>query len=254
MNDPHVVALLYALKHDKSIDYSNAQPLAYDAVDFSVSVEASVARFEFNVHFSEVEEARNAVSGFIKSWILSACLARGPQEFDLIFLKAEVIDRAPTRGTHITNVSMESLSLVSGSVSMVVGRGTYPQPVEGIAVDDDVEAMQYRFNRYREQKDTLTGVGYFCFTVLKGKRQIGDAAGRLSVSTSVLTTLSNLSSSKGGPDARKHVGLNRPLSDPERIWIEAAMKALIWRAAEVASNSTKKYPQITLADLPMLDR
>jgi hypothetical protein len=59
MNDPHVSALVYRLKHTAAINYDQAAPLEYDNTDFKVIIENLEARFEMKGHFATAEEARS---------------------------------------------------------------------------------------------------------------------------------------------------------------------------------------------------
>ena len=45
MNDPHVVALNYRIKHHSSVDYDNASPLDHSEVAFEIHVERNHVRF-----------------------------------------------------------------------------------------------------------------------------------------------------------------------------------------------------------------
>ena len=45
MNDPHVVALNYVIRHNDSIDYSQAEPLCRDEPGFRLTVENKKVRF-----------------------------------------------------------------------------------------------------------------------------------------------------------------------------------------------------------------
>jgi hypothetical protein len=68
----------------------------------------------------------------------------------------------------------------------------------------------------------------------------------------VLNELGTLADKKGGPHARKYKGYNLPYTEPERAWLEAILKKLIWRAAEVAHDPDANRPLITMDDLPAL--
>jgi hypothetical protein len=50
--------------------------------------------------------------------------------------------------------------------------------------------------------------------------------------------------------ARKVTRTMKPLTGPEDAWLQAAVKALIWRLGD--SRDTSTLPMITLADLPPL--
>jgi hypothetical protein len=148
MNDPYVVALIYRVKHDASVNYEGAVPLEYDCDAFTVRVKDGEARFEMKGNFETAEAAREEVEPFIRSCEFAAALENGPGEFELLFKNAQIEDRNPTPGT--VHVSSGDIVLIGISASVVVGRGRYPDPPEGIAVDADVESMLARYSRYRQ--------------------------------------------------------------------------------------------------------
>ncbi len=48
MNDPHVTALVYRLKHGAGVNYDKAAPLEYETAEFKVRIEKLEARFEIS--------------------------------------------------------------------------------------------------------------------------------------------------------------------------------------------------------------
>lgn len=54
------------------------------------------------------------------------------------------------------------------------------------------------------------------------------------------------------PLAAKAEGVATEHTDAERTWLEAAVKSIIRRAAEVAHDLSAQRSQITMADLPPL--
>ena len=98
MNDPHVSVLVYRVKHDETVNYDKASPLAYETANFKVSVNGREARFEMKEHFATVQQALAVVGPFVRQWEFAAALDRGPGEFELVFLDAVVEDRKPTPG------------------------------------------------------------------------------------------------------------------------------------------------------------
>ena len=97
MNDPHVVSLVYRIKHDDGLDYSQAAPLERDEQAFRMRVKDGLAHFEFREHHSTVEAAAASIGGYIRAWEFDAQLARGPDSFRLTLDRglSEIIDRAP---------------------------------------------------------------------------------------------------------------------------------------------------------------
>ncbi len=251
MNDPHVSALVYRVKHVATVDYDKAVPLEYETADFKVKIDKLEARFEMKQHFATAEEARNIVEPFIREWEFAANLDQGPGEFELLFSNAVIEDRNPTPG--VVHVQAAEMILLSDSVTLHIGHGKYPEPPKGIAVDADVEAMALRYGRYREGKDTLAGMAYFCLTVLEQAAGGRDGIPAMfGVASSVVKTLGRLTGEKGGSEARKGIGLPHEFTGAERTWIENAVKRLIWRAAEIARNPASAQTLVTMADLPKL--
>jgi len=79
MNDPHVSALVYRVKHDETVNYDKAIPLEYETAIFKVSVKSCEARFDMKEHFPTVEQAREVVEPFIRQWEFAAALDRDPR-------------------------------------------------------------------------------------------------------------------------------------------------------------------------------
>ena len=249
MNDPHVSVLVYRVRHDETVNYDKASPLAYETANFKVSVNGREARFEMKEHFATVENALEVVGPFIRQWEFAVALDRGPGEFALEFLDAVVEDRKPTPGV----VALKGAFAVgvAGSVSVVRGRSSYPEPPTNVAMNTDVEVMALRHSRYKQRRDTLAGMAYFCLTVLEraaGRRQAMPT--KFGIDLNVADTLGHLVSERGGADARKDDGRSHEFTADERNWIEQATKRMIRRAAEVAYDPDAAASQITMGDLP----
>lgn len=251
MNDPHVSALIYRVIHSEFVNYDKAEQLEYETSDFKVHVKDREARFEMKAHFATAEAAREVVEPLIRRWEFSAIFDRGPGEFELKFVNAVIEDRKPTPG--VLYVDAGAYVLTGYAPTMIIGRGQYPDLPLGIAMNADVDVMALRYIRYREGKETLAGMAYFCLTVLEqaagGRPQI---PGTFGVASSVISTLGRLTGERGGAEARKGSGRSRDFTGGERNWIDQATKRIIRRAAEVAHDPTSASTQITMADFPKL--
>jgi len=234
MNDPHVSALVYRVRHDETINYDMASPLEYETASFKVSVKGCEARFEMKEHFPITEQALEVVEPFIRQWEFATALDRGPGEFELVFLDTVVEDRKPTPG--VVEVARQETVQARDSVSCVAVRATYPEPPTGVAMNTDVEVMALRHSRYKEGKDTLAGMAYFCLTVLE--QAAGDRLAipkKFGIALTVADTLGHLSSEKGGAEARKEGGRSLEFTANERNWIEQATKRMIRKTHDPAS-------------------
>ena len=120
----------------------------------------------------------------------------------------------------------------------------------------DVETMWHRYEGYLAGREPLAAMAYFCLTVLQGSAGGRDeAAEQFGISGRVLDTLGRLTTEIGDDETarkRTHGSEWRPHTRAERAWIEAAVKALIRRAGEWASDPEAPGPQLTMNDLPKL--
>ena len=252
MNDPHVEALHYRLKHSDGVDYTKAKPLEHQEPGFSIRIDKGRADISMTSHYATAQAARDEVEPFLRAWELSAALNAAPGEIQFDYEKASIVDRKPSPGVAIQGEAA-MIAVTGMQAHATVGRGKYPDPPAGLLCDPDVDLMFDRFCRYRTGRTTLADAAYFCLTVLE--RSAGDrsaAVQRYSVAATVLGNLGRLAGKKGGKEARKSIGAQSDFSGAERTWLEEAMKLLIRRAAEVAHDPAASRSQITMAELPSL--
>ena len=238
MKDPHVVALVYRLRHDDSVDYTHAAMRAFEEDDFTVTVEDERARFELTSPCATEREARCVVEPFISDWEFDIGLkSRNPDAFRLEFKKAEVVDASPTR----RGISSASWRFTTGmatvSVRTKVQSVPYPGRPTGVhSSHPDVQTLYHRYRGFRQDAEPLPSFAYFCYSVLEQSatpdRTMKSAGERYRISRNVLTEIKRLTSTKGGGQARKAGGATCPLSSAEREFLEHAVERLIRRVAE----------------------
>ena len=251
MNDPHVVALNYRIEHASWVDWSTAKPLVLHEGVFSVRVEDMRVRFLMKEHHATEDDARAAVEDYLRAWELDAALQHGPGAFELRFVRSEIEDRNPTPGAVHIQASPITATGELGAARGTVLPSSYPAPPStGLRSDPDVERMFYRYAKYRDRREPLTSMAYFCLNILE--ESAGDrskAAKRYGIRMCVLDQLGNLSSNRGGPEARKAAGVHQNLTGQESQFLEAAVKAIIRRAAKHAYDPAASLRLITMCDL-----
>ena len=266
MNDPHVTVLLYRVIHGKSHDYSKAKQLTIDVPGFQVLVEDGEVRFELKEHYATEQEARKAVKDYIHNWEFDACLKGGDDYFKLEFIKAVRIDRRPTPGVIAVDATPVRFSVDVSTPKVTVSHPKYPSPPSRANFNDpDVQTMYQRYLGYRRGNEPLAGMAYFCLSFIellmwqneKSKSLRNNtryfrkkAAQAYNIEEAVLDTIGDLSSEKGGQDARKAEGIGKDFTNQERTFLEQAIDRIIRRAAEKAHDSDNSHPKITLSDLP----
>ena len=250
MNDPHVVALHYRIRHHDHVDYSRAEKLTQDTPNFVVEIWDQKARFELKQHYATQEEARQVVEPFIQDWEFDASLSRDPSCFELEFEGAEIVDRQPTPGVVYGMAQPAKFEI---SISPAKGKAyakEYPSPPSGIdSSHDDVAGLFRRYERYKAGKEPLASFAYYCCTAIEQHGGGQDAAvKRYKVSKKLLRRIRTLSTTKGGTEARKAGGTGSPLTPDERRFLEQAVIRLIRRVAEYHGNPNC-LPEITISDI-----
>ena len=261
MNDPHVIALLYKIEHDDSVDYSEAKRIEHEEDSFGLTVEDDGVRFDLKDHYATEDAARGMVEDYVRCWEFESALRGQPGQFNLRYDRAETKDRHPPPPTPgVVNLSghvRSGVPTVQATLT-VTTRKTYPSPPSGMTLDPndpDVLTMYYRFKGYRENKEPLAGMAYFCLTMLerhlcKGRKA---AARTYGIDKSILDMIGNLTANRGGPGtARKASGIGFELTIEESRFLEEAVKAIILRVAETAHDPEKCRPKVSLSELPAM--
>ena len=256
MNDPHVVALIYDIEHDRTIDYSQAPSLTKEVDEFTVKICEGQVRLEPKEHYASVTEALIAAGDFARNWELDVVLRTQPGQFSLVFNRPEIIDRNPTPG--VAELSMHARSgkpFMQASLTAIAP--VYPEPPSQVTLghdDDDVVLLLNRYSNYRKGKEPVASMAYFCSTMLTKRLPTGESRGdKLKVGGKVQRAIRRLSSKHGGQmGARKWDATTIELEASEVSFLEQAVKLIIRRVAEVARDETHQLPTITLADLPKI--
>ena len=256
MNDPHVVALIYDIEHDSTIDYSQALPLTKELDAFTVKIDNGQVRLEPKEDYASAADARASADDLIRNWELDVALRIQPGRFNLVFNRPEIIDRSPTPG--IAQISVHGRSgKPYARVSVKSMPRTYPEPPCHVTLghDDDVVVLLLnRYRNYRDGKEPLASMAYFCSTMLNEYLSTGERRGdKLKISGKVQRAINRLSSRQGGQmGARKWDAITIELDACELSFLEQAVRLIIRRVAEVARDETRQLRTITLADLPKI--
>jgi hypothetical protein len=65
MNDPHIEALHYRIKHASTVDFENAPPVEHPGPGCSVRIENGEVKITMKDHHPTIEDARDAVEPFL---------------------------------------------------------------------------------------------------------------------------------------------------------------------------------------------
>ena len=257
MRDPHVVSLTYTATPSESASFDKAPPIEGKLDQLRYYLSEGRLRAEPINHFGTAEEARRYVDPILESWEMDIALRFGNPELSFKYETAEVIDRdpPPPGPRQIVMVATAGeLSLTGGSVSLHVSRARYPEPPSTFRTNPDVDTLWKRYQGYRQGREPLPSMAYFCLTVIEtisGGRE--DAATAFKISPRVLGKMGQLTSQRGDQaTARKYAAIKSgaPFTAPEIHWLEEAVKAIIRRLGELHATATLQ--PIDMNNLPSL--
>ena len=250
MNDPHVEALIYRVVHSETIEYQGTREI--ERCEFRVEIEDDQASFYMKEHFANVQDARATVQPFIEQWEFEEALKSGPNTFSLRFDHPKMIDRDPTPGAIAISAHVTSgVPIFRASIRL---SRPYPQPSSDVPMDvrdPDVQAMFNRYQGYRQRHEPLPSMAYFCCEVFTKRLSNGikDAADMHKISRNLIDKVNNLSSNKGGDEARHASAIADPLTPCETQFLEKAVVAMIIRAAKVIADPNQPMEKITVGNL-----
>ncbi|QEH35206.1 hypothetical protein OJF2_37530 [Aquisphaera giovannonii] len=258
MNDPHVVSLTYRVKTPPDVSFDNPPAVEGDQSAFHYRLEAGRLVATMKDHFATEREARDCVEEFLRAWELDAALKADKSEFRFAFQQSHVIDRKPTSARGKVMGVMD-MFVMSDEAKVEKVKTAYPAPPSGLKPSLDTETMWHHYNRFLEDREKITSMGFYCLSLLQwrtGSKKARQAvAGQYKIQKDVLDTLGTLTSDVGDlTTARKLESSSQVRSHTakEVDWIKAAVKALIRRKAEYDHDPTATLSEITMSDLPQI--
>jgi hypothetical protein len=212
---------------------------------------------DMKTHFATAEGARAVVEPILRAWEVDTDLRWSQGDLRFTFDGAEIIDRSPAPPGvihgHAQLIAGVGAFSATGTVSFHVSRRNYPEPPGTFRLNPDAESILLRYQAYLGGREPLLSMAYFCLTVLEA-----NAGGRVPAATAnrieeaVLKKLGELATRRGDrSNARKaSAGPVQLLTASESAWVEAAVKALIWRLGD--TRKATALPLLTMSDLPKL--
>ena len=264
MRDPHVATLRYRLVPANTLSFDHPVPVERREEAFFVRLADDILTFEMIEHHASEESAKECVQRYLEAWRIDVGLRFGHREIGFEFLDANVIDRDPPPGTgQVIHAKIAMAGAGALDATVHVSRRQYPEPPRGFVVSPAVKSMWDRYEMYLERRDPLTDMANFCLTALETsatsaedpRHKRSKAAKQYNIDEGVLSNLGWLAAEVGDDETarkRTHGGERRRHTEAERVWMEAAVRALIRRAGEWASDPDAQGQKLTMNDLPKL--
>ena len=143
---------------------------------------------------------------------------------------------------------------VTFSTVCLAQRTAYPEPPLDFKYSPNLDSLCYRYENYLKHKETITGMGYFCLSLLEwesgGRKK---TSLKYSIEYGLLKKLGELTSTKGDLREARKLELKKDakpvaLSDAERTWIVEVVRRIILRKGEYDFDPKAKLKTITLED------
>jgi hypothetical protein len=231
--------------------FDNPPPLHWQTPAFEANLSNALLRAEMRVHLTTVEQARAAVEPLLQTWEIDIALTRGQREMTFAFKQAHLVDRNPPPPGSTVTATATAAGRASVSATGQGIRKTYPVVPTNFRAVPDVVSLWTRFEGFKNGREPLASMAYFCFTLLKSNGNIDVISKALAVDTAVLKKLSELSTNRGDVStARKMTRQLTPFTSAETQWLDAGIRALIRRVGEIASNHSPL--RLTMKQLPQL--
>lgn len=227
MRDPHVVKLQYRLDSAEGVTFRDPPAVEWSLPAFDCKLTDDVLICRTTDHFVSATAARAVVEPFLRSWELHVALQHGRREMSFIFEDAEIVDRDPPTGSpkHVQAKIVEEIGFGDDFILAEFSRREYHLPPDRFRVSPDVETMWHRYQGYREGREPLQGMAYFCLTALTGLAGGGKgarkkAADLVRVDEAVLRTLGHLTSARGDKNIWTEGRRDRNAADAERARLD----------------------------------
>ena len=257
MREPHVDWLLYRMECAPTTSFENPPAIEVETPDFRLTLRDAIAKFDLKKHHPTTEQARISVAPFLRAWEIDAGLSTRPGEIRFVYERSGVSDRNPPQPGEAQIIGAQGIASgeAFGIGTLTVSHSAYPEPPISFKLTPTVETLWQRYEGYVAGREPLSSMAYFCLTVIesgvgqKAKRR--SAANRHNIGYDVLCKLGELTERRGDPMTARKMDSNLvPHTRKEIQWIEAAVKAVIRRVAQVSADAPVN--QITMRDLPAL--
>ncbi|HEY3742928.1 MAG TPA: hypothetical protein VGL53_23940 [Bryobacteraceae bacterium] len=249
MNDPHVDWLSYRIELGAGILLVDRAPIEHETDDFKVALAVGKGLFKLKSHFATAKEARACVDPFVRAWEIDDGLRTSPGQLRFVYENYGVIDRNPTPGL-VHAPSFRAIATV-GPVTVATGR-EYPSVPTEFKWSPTVQTLWGRYEGYKEGREPLAAMAYFCLTVIEslvGKRD-KSACSRFRITRPVLRKLGELTKEgRGSAMTARKMDCNLKDHTPCEIqWIEATIREFIRRAGAREADLSL----LCMSDLPPL--
>lgn len=249
MRRQRIARLNYRFEHHFDITYRAAEPVVWEENGFRAELRDGHLSVDLRADWIDVKDARAAVEPYLRTWEIAVGVRGKRETVQFVFENADVVDFGPTP---YLETEFTEVSVTSWPASIHSTRSKYPDPPKAFWASPDVRTLWDRYQGALEGQEPFLSMAYFNYTLIVHRAGSRDEAARvLNVDQAVLRKLGELTSERGDRSTARKAPRNQvfvQLTDQERRWIDAAIRALIHRVAEVDAGAA--INRLRMADLP----
>lgn len=249
-----VICLYYHVKAKDGLCIKEFEPMEMKCKNFELKLQGEELICKMLDEYTEVEVAKKEVGPYLDSWEDYIFLKYGTNVIEFVYDKAQLCLTRSIEGFNQTTtiVERQGHSEFNAMLTIVSNESICMAPPEYFQSHEDSDAgiLFNRYKDYKNGKEKLPAMAYFCLSLLEksaGNRK--QAAGKYKICSKVLDKLGKLSSTKGNllVDARKAESNMKPLSKKEVEWLEEAIVRIIIQVGEYGHK-----PSLDLIDMSIL--
>ncbi len=251
-----VLCVRYELKHLNPVELPiDAPAYTIDDENVSLTLVKNIATIIVKKNTDSIEEAKLISLPYVQRLETIWHVQNNKKLFEFEYIHADIVVEYPSSGEIRTKRRMESFITIKVTES-------HPLPIKLVLQSNHDSLLiasptaiilAERYKQYLEKQESLTWMGYFCYTVIKDWIETATPKDKYNIESKVLKTLSKLTSILGDTKTARKLSASRPHTKAETDWIECAIKLIMLKISQVESGRSMDLQKITMSALPNLD-
>lgn len=252
-----VQCLRYKLIHLKPVEFStNETEYTFENDNVLFILKEDMATVVIKKNTNSIEEAKKIASQYINGLETIWHIKYAEKYLKFEFIHADIVVVYPSSGEIRTKRRLES----TGTYEVVES----DPPAIKLTLRSDQDALLVtsptalllanRYKQYLQKQESLSSMGYYCFTVIKDCIEKATPNGKYFIDSKVLKTLSKLTSLLGDSKTARKLLATRPHTKIETDWIERTINVIMVRIGQVDSDPDSDIRRISMSNLPNLEQ
>jgi len=255
-NIKEVQCVRYKLKHLKPLELAAlSSEYTFENDEILFVLHDNIATIVLKKCTKSIEEAKAASLFYIKGLENLWHIDYGEKLLEFEYIHADLVVIYPSTGEIRRKRRLESSITIK-----VVDSNSQPvkillkSEIDSFLLDSPTALrLANRLKQYLEKKESITSMGYYCYTVIKDYIDNLSEKGKMVIDSKVLKTLSRLTSVLGDQNTARKVLITRTHTLAEIDWIEKTIRLSIIKIGQNEAKKKSNIQSIKMSDLPNLE-